>query len=245
MTTVSESDKALTAAYSRWLEELKQLAPELLDSNSHFSNPYYISAPAQWYSEDKPRILIVGEEGNGEWGCGKQNNALSPDDFEAIQEYNRSYLAKQLGQIPMQGEKKNNSGFWRRVRAVSEYGVCAWTNIDKIHRLRKSRCKLSGKEREALHSTRTQVLKEEIEILKPALVVFFGWWGVSLKHELPELFEILYPNGLNRGWLGNLVRIDHNGLPFIFTYHPGWRTNKPANYENDVLKLIRESLERQ
>lgn len=243
--TVSESDRALAAVYRRWLAELKQLAPELLDAGSRFSNPYYISTPAQWYSGDKPRILIVGEEGSGEWGCGKQNNALSPDAFEAIQAYNRSYLAKQLGQLPMDGEKKNNSGFWRRMRAVSEYGVCAWSNIDKIHRLGKSHCKLSAREQKALHSTRTQVLKEEIEVLRPDLVVFFGWWRISLKHELPELFEILYPNGINGGFLGNLIRIDHDGLPFIFTYHPGWRNHKPANYEKDVLKLICESLERQ
>lgn len=178
-------------------------------------------------------------------GVRKAKQCAFPDDFEAIQAYNRSYLAMQLGQIPMQGEKKNNSGFWRRLRAVSEYGVCAWSNIDKIHRLGKSHCKLSDSERDVLHSTQTQVLREELQILQPSLVVFFGWWGVSLKHELPELFEVLYPNGINGGWLGNLVRIDHNGLPFIFTYHPGWRKNKPANYENDVLKLIRESLERQ
>lgn len=243
--TVSESDKALVAVYSCWLEELKQLAPELLDSNSNFSNPYYISTPAQWYSKDKPRILIVGEEGAGEWGCGKQNNSLSPDDFEAIQEYNRSYLAKQLGQIPMQGEKKNNSGFWRRVRAVSKYGVCAWSNIDKIHRLGKSKCVLSTTEQRKLHSTQTQILSEEIQILQPSLVVFFGWYRISLLHELPELFEILYPNGFNGGFLGNLVRIDHDGLPFIFTYHPGWRGNKPADYEDSVLEMIRNSLERQ
>ena len=74
--TVSETDKALVAVYSRWLEELKQLAPELLDSSSNFSNPYYISTPVEWYSGDKPRILIVGEEGGGEWGCGKQGNSL-------------------------------------------------------------------------------------------------------------------------------------------------------------------------
>ena len=241
--TVSETDKALVAVYSRWLEELKQLAPELLDSSSNFSNPYYISTPAEWHSGDKPRILIVGEEGGGEWGCGKQGNSLFPDDFEAIQEYNRSYLAKQLGQIPMQGEKKNNSAFWRRVRAVSKYGVCAWSNIDKIHRLGKSHCKLSDSERDALHSTQTQVLREELQILQPSLVVFFGWYRISLLHELPELFDVLYPNGINGGFLGNLERIDHDGLPFIFTYHPGWRKNKPANYEKDVLNLIRESLE--
>lgn len=241
--TVSETDKALVAVYSRWLEELKQLAPELLDSSSNFSNPYYISTPAEWHSGDKPRILIVGEEGGGEWGCGKQGNSLFPDDFEAIQEYNRSYLAKQLGQIPMQGEKKNNSAFWRRVRSVSEYGVCAWSNIDKIHRLGKSKCALSTTEQRKLHSTKTQILSEEIHILRPSLVVFFGWYRISLLHELPELFDVLYPNGINGGFLGNLERIDHDGLPFIFTYHPGWRKNKPANYEKDVLNLIRESLE--
>lgn len=28
------------------------------------------------------------------------------------------------------------------------------------------------------------------------LMAFFGWYGVSLQHQLPALFERLYPDGL-------------------------------------------------
>lgn len=141
-----------------WLSELREYAPVLLTET--YSNPYYTSIPEGWFETEKPRIMVVGEEGFGSWGCGKagvigdpENPFYSLEDISRIQAWNGNYLRSQLGQ--QNTHKKNNSPFWKRFRRVAEYGVCCWTNIDKIHCLSDSKCALTSKERALLHTTPT------------------------------------------------------------------------------------------
>lgn len=229
-----QAEAQLAQVYRTWLKELAQAAPDLM--GAEYSNPYFISVPANWFETDGHRIMVVGEEGFGTWGCGKGNSEISADEVEKIQELNRQYLGKQLGLLPMNnGDKKNRSPFWKRFRQVSQYGVCCWSNIDKIHRLRERQCRLTAKERELLHSLQTKILQEEIRILQPTHVIFFGWYGVSLEHELPAVFAQLYPGGLGDKsvWDRKVVELSVDDIQYIFTYHPAW-SNRNKWYEEAV-----------
>ena len=231
--------KQFTAMYNSWLNELKAIAPTLL--GKAYSNPYFSSIPEGWFDTDKPRILIVGEEGFGTWGCGKEDYSIHADEIEKIQKLNFDYLKKQL--YPQQNHETNKSPYWRRLRKVSKYGVCAWTNIDKIHVLKTRHCALSEADRKLLHSTNTKILAEEIALLNPTHIVFFGWHGTSLSHELPELYAKLYPNGANDKsvWNKSVVHFPHDGRHYIFTYHPNWGYRN-AGYEDKVMEVFLKTL---
>lgn len=54
----------------RFTKDIEETAPKLLESA--YSNPYFISIPENWFTTKSPRILIVGEEGFGTYGCGKR-----------------------------------------------------------------------------------------------------------------------------------------------------------------------------
>ena len=191
--------------------------------------------------------MIVGLEGYGENGrkTADDRTKINYNDFEKIQVWNYNYLRSQLGKANIY--KKNYSNFWRRFRAISEFGVCCWSNIDKIH-VRGSgagKCKLSKTEREKLHQMDISILNEEIKILKPTHVVYFGFYGISLKNECPEVFCILYPKGLddNSRWYKSIVPIQHKGICHIFAYHPAWvGKRKPKGYEDEVIDTVRRCI---
>ena len=234
----------LTKMYLQWLHDLREAAPLLL--SEQYSNPYYVGIPEEWFDTDRPRILIVGEEGFGSWGCGKagvlndsDNPFYSAEDIQPIQSFTTNYLRTQLG---LQSTSAyNKSPFWNRVRRVAKYGVCCWTNIDKIHRLSNKRCALHKKERILLHTTLTRILLEEIAVLQPTHIVFFGWYGISLQHELPQLFEKLYPNGLKDDsvWKEKkIVSIDTEQYKTLFLYHPSWGYRNKG-YERTVDEALK------
>ena len=132
----------------------------------------------------------------------------------------------------------------------SSYSI-TWTNLDMIHRSAKNgNCKLKKKNRKALHDTDIKILSKEIEILRPTHVIYFGWYGISLEKELPDVFTRLYPNGLgdDSQWKeGKMSKYQENGTWHIFTYHPSWgyrqkRDDNGKNYEDKVLNQILETL---
>lgn len=234
----SWTSKELITVYRQWLDDLKTVAPSLLGND--YSNPYFSSIPEGWFETDRPRIMVVGEEGFGTWGCGKGDKSLLPDEVEAIQQRNFDHLREQIGLEP---GKLKGSAFWRRFRKIAEFGVCCWTNIDKIHVLNDKRCALSKTDRALLHSVPIRLLQEEIKLLNPTHVVFFGWHGASLQHELPELYAKLYPNGAKDSsvWKQNVVSIVFEGRPYIFCYHPNWGYRNKW-YEGKVISAIKETL---
>ena len=238
---VEEKRKELFTAYQKWETELMEKCPELI--NKQYSHPYYLHIPDDWY-ESQYRILIVGEEGHGE----KTFNL----PIEEAQEFNRDFLLDQLN------NEGKHSPFWRRIWRIAElmkdkgypYSI-TWTNLDMIHRSAKNgNCKLKKKDRKALHDTDIKILSKEIETLQPTHVVYFGWYGVSLEKELPDVFTRLYPNGLgdDSQWKDEkMAKFRESGIWHIFTYHPSWgyrqkRDDNGKNYEDKVLNQILETL---
>lgn len=247
---IEEKRNELFDVYRKWEKELKGKCPELI--NKQYSHPYYLHIPDKWY-QSKYRILIVGEEGHGE-----KKFDLS---IEEAQEFNRKYLLSQIDPEQLDKNdryKRNGSCFWRRIRSIaqlmknngSSYSI-TWTNLDMIHHSAKNgNCKLKKKNRKALHDTDIKILSKEIEILRPTHVIYFGWYGISLEKELPDVFTRLYPNGLGDESLWKdekMAKFRESGIWHIFTYHPSWgyrqkRDDNGKNYEDKVLNQILETL---
>ena len=235
------ANRALHQVYAQFNDNIELFAPILLGES--YSNPYFISIPEKWFQIDGPRIMVVGEEGFGTYGCGKggipeYRHGLY--DIAGIQKLNETYLKIQLGKAE---GTINRSPFWRRFREVAKFGECCWSNIDKIHRLRERKCSLLSDERELLHSIPTRILHEEIKILNPTHIIFFGWYGVSLRHELPEVSAELYPRGLGDKslWDRNVVDILHGNRHYIFSYHPNWGYRN-SGYDERVIQVLCSAL---
>lgn len=178
---LKERRKQLYEMYKVWESELKSVCPQIIAEG--YSYPYYLHIPDNWFESDV-RIMIVGEEGAGE----KQYN----ETIETAQRFNNEYLQSQINHGD-QNYGKNSSQFWHRFRKVASLpGVSVvWNNLDKIHISRKGNGKLKIKDRKVLHQTPTKVLQEEINLLGPTHVIFFGWYGISLQSECPHVFTDL------------------------------------------------------
>ena len=225
---LKERRKQLYEVYKVWETELKSACPQLISEK--YSHPYYLHIPDEWF-DAKHKILIVGEEGFG-------NKRFDLSIAEA-QTFNKNYL---LGQLTRGAD--NRSPFWQRIRRIAAYPDVSitWTNLDKIHRSGRKGCALKKCERMALHQTPTAILDAEIRILKPDIVVYFGWYGISLQSELPDVFRRLYPGGIKdySQWKENKMKvIEMGGIHHIFTYHPGWG-KRIKGYEDRVLQMVEE-----
>lgn len=89
----------LTTVYEKWLYELRSSHPYLLEDD-RYSNPYYFYVPKEWKKSEN-RIMIVGEEGYGKWGCGKRYGwteaapAWSSNSYNDIRLYHRDLILSQ------------------------------------------------------------------------------------------------------------------------------------------------------
>lgn len=229
---IKEKREQLLQLYRKWESELKKTCPQFICED--FSHPYYLHIPNNWY-ERKCRILVVGKEG---YGTHPFNSPI-----EDAQIFNREYLVCQLGQYS-KDYNRNPSPFWNRIRRINrlpksnEISI-TWTNIDKIHRI-GAHCPLLEKQRCDLHQTPTAILAEEIKLIQPNIVIFFGWYDVSLEEELPAVYKKLkqhdvdYPSYWNEN---RMKTISEDGISYIFTYHPGWG-QRQKGYEEKVISEV-------
>lgn len=231
---LNEKRVQLMRIYEEWAMELKDTCPQLI--NEGFSHPYYLHIPDDWYDR-KCRILVVGKEGHG--------THLFRSSIEYAQNFNRKYLMAQLGQcVEGVDYKRNGSPFWNRIRRINKLPNAdeisiTWTNIDKIHRI-GSHCPLLKEQRLALHQTPTAILGEEIKLLKPRVVILFGWYDYSLEKELAAVFQKLrkhdmeYPSYWNEH---RMKTISEGEISYIFTNHPNWG-QRQKGYEEKVISEV-------
>lgn len=225
-------NKELQDLYSKWCSELKRNYPELF--TDEYSNPYYISIPQKWF-DDEQRILIVGEQGFGYSGSGK-DEGYTADQISNIQKWNtKEYIER------MVSSDSDEHPFWTRAREVDKTGwSVAWTFLDKISLRNDRRSKMKDAERNKLHSVSINLLEEEIRILQPTHVFLFGWFGDALKAEMPVLYDEIYPNGKwdDSVWENFFGTVELDGVKYILTYSPYspyWK-EQPENYENAVIE---------
>jgi|SaaInlV_125m_DNA_1040241.scaffolds.fasta_scaffold124017_1 hypothetical protein len=175
------------------------------------------------YLERENRLLIVGQETNG-WGY------YSSKIVEGMENYARFNF----------GSNYKSSPFWNVTRKIEHLlsnpkFSCAWTNVSKFD--------VDGNmpigENAKLISKVDDLLKEEIKILNPTMVIFFT--GPKLDSRLLKLF----PNiSFEEGSLGlnkrQFAKLKHELLPAstFRTYHPKYLRIK--GLENLVLENIKK-----
>lgn len=251
MKGINQIREDLLVMYKEWANEFKEIDNGRF-LTEQYSNPYYISIPDNWF-DNNVRIMIVGEEGFGEWGVGKQygwrkgEDPWAFDDFEKIINYNRIKTLKQVGTKLNLEEaglcNKTNNKFWIRYNNIYKLGLpCVWNNLDKIHLLGNKNCALSKKDREKLHSGITKILAKEIEILKPTIILFCGWndRNKAFKQEIPKIYDRFFVKAkYDYEEVSDCIyNVKTDKRCYIFTRHPNSR-KKPKFYEENIVSILK------
>lgn len=174
------------------------------------------------YSDRENRLLIVGQETKG-WGY------YASDITKGMENYARFNF----------GSNYNSSPFWNVTRKIEHILCnpkfsCAWTNVSKFDVDGKMPM---GKNAELI-SRADDLLKEEVKILNPTMVIFFT--GPKLDARLLKIFPGLRfkeeDSGLNQK---QFAKLEHEILPAstFRTYHPRYLRMK--GLENLVLENIK------
>lgn len=120
-----------------------------------------------------------------------------------------------------------------------------WSNCDRncaadCH-YNKRNGRLSPKERKALHSVETKILRKEIEILRPTHIVFLGWYEVTIKqNSLPDYTKYQklgdkynYPLDIKT------LFCEKSEIKVYYLYHPAYRQNV-KRYSEDFANVIND-----
>ena len=226
--------------YKKWQKEIKNSYPNLLSED--YSNVFCTGILENWITSDM-RILIVGEEAT--WKSRKDYEYNDENELQQCQQWILNDLNQQLYDNTV---KNHSSPFWQRIQiihaAFPKAAIC-WTNIDVINNAKTHRA-LSENDRQKLHSCKTRVLREVVELTKPTHILFFGWHNTSLKHEFPELISEVYPNKYgDTGYMkenGYILKTNYNDIHIVFTYHPQSRQASSKEYTNRVIEITNERI---
>lgn len=226
-------NQKIITLYRQWKDEIQVKTPYLMSEK--FSNIFCTGVLEDWCTSDV-RILILGEEATWQ----SRNNYSYTDETE-LQEC-QQWILNDLKTKLQRNEK--NTPFWRRVFAIREAFPNAsfcWTNIDCINTDKGE--KLYEKDRKALHSCDTRLVRELVDCINPTHIVFFGWHDTSLIHEFPELCSVVYPEKFGDTKFlkenGYIVKTEYNRKKVVFTYHPSWpKANSDAYIERLIEMLL-------
>ena len=232
-------NKKIVDIYKIWFNEIQQTSPNLL--SDEFSNIFCTGVTDNWFNSNI-RILIVGEEATWE----SRKEYIYADYYEELKECQKWIIDELNAQLYDNNAKKYVHAFWQRIQdihsAFPEAQIC-WTNIDVINT--KAGKALKPKDRKELHSCETRLLHEVIKLTNPTHIIFFGWHNTSLEHELPELLNTAYPDGIaDNSFIKSqnyIFNTKFDGKNVILSYHPNYvpiRNNK--NYINKLIKLIKQ-----
>lgn len=185
------------------------------------SSPLLIN-PCEAYFEQNIKLMVVGQQTYG-WAAGK--NKI--DDL--LDEYNRFYFS----------EENKSSPFWRTVRKL-EKEICfsdhcsIWTNVNRIDVKGDEPCGTVAN----LIKNFDFILRKEIEILKPNVIVFFC--GRSFDDRISKLYSGFKVESVNENTESNLLaKFNAKGLPCCLrTYHPKFLNMQGKEVYDKVLSEI-------
>lgn len=240
----NELNLKIREIYSNFIKELEVKAPQLL--GEEYSNIFCTGILDEW-EQARNKVMIIGEE--AAWG----RRTKYDDEIKSCQEWILNFLNDQVKETKF-GFDKNNYPFWKRFRLIVEQlpknSAFCYANIDCINNPNTNNGALTSKERAALHSTDIKILQEVVNLIKPTIVIFFGWHNKSLKHEFNSLYNKVYPEKE-----GNTSHFIKNGVLgcyqesnriYILSYHPSYpiaRTKQYKNnneYDNAIVELIKK-----
>jgi hypothetical protein len=164
---------------------------------------------------------LIGQE-TCSWGNGINFDNLSGflrNDIDTV-----NNLIVHYGKFNFAEKTRNNTPFWRFYKELhnkfdidiskSYPNYFAWTNIFKFDYKRKA---LSNEQKNIFKSINGELLKKEIEIIKPDVILFVTGWGYD------EFIKNFFPNSTYEKIVtGYLARIRNEKLPVntFRTFHP-------------------------
>ena len=190
--------------------------------NEELNGPFLMEPTT--YFEQSIKLLIVGQETYG-WSCEYKNiNA----QLKTYREFNH-------------GQNYRSSPFWNITRKIedileiSPYS-CAWTNLNRYDHNGRAP---TGKILDELLKL-DFLVKEEIEILKPDVCMFFTNWKYDDRiKSLYDKIEFQDIEGLPTGHFSRLVHATLPGLTFR-TPHP--KTIRVQKWEDAFSDAMRKTL---
>ena len=187
-----------------------------------FEESSYPLLLSTWEDEPMPKVMFFGQETNG-WGDGEDIDTLM-----------KGYREFDLG-------KNYPSLFWKYLWMLSEKlelrgkHPFLWNNINKLGK--QASTGHAEQRATALENEHFNVLREELELVKPEVCVFFSgpYYDEDLAAKLPDL-EIIPMDGYKEN---EFVRFSSRYLPknSFRTYHPGYG-NRYYSWFQEVLDTI-------
>ena len=185
------------------------------------SSPLLIN-PCEEYFKQKVKLMIVGQQTHG-WAPGK----IEISDL--MDEYKRFYCSLENKKSP----------FWRAVREL-EQEICSstycsiWTNVNRIDVKGDEPCGAVAN----LIKNFDFILKKEIEILKPNVILFL--FGEKFDDRILRLYSGLKVESVNEKIETNLLaKFNAKGLPCCLrTYHPKFLNMQGKEVYDKVLSEI-------
>lgn len=193
------------------------LAPKLTEYNQKVgfqnkaTNPFLLKVPDN-YESFKNRIMIFGQETNT-WckECGNKS-AFANNIDKSIHIYEKFYLNG--------GINKYRGPFWNEFKRIVKHikkehdSTFIWNNINKIGRIGKGNLDMINR----IQFDYFQVIRQEIELLLPNIIVFFIGhnYDFFIRENIGSFTQEIISDSLYRLKFKN----DFENIAFFKTYHP-------------------------
>ena len=200
-----------------YIEKFQVLAPELKEYNAKVgfdkkaTNPFLLQVPSNYESFEN-KIMIFGQETN--FWCGECGNdsAFSNSIDKSLEIYESFYLNNGTGSY--------GGPFWNEFKRIKrtvikpENSIFVWNNINKIGKTGKGNLDEINK----IQFKNFKVISEEIELLKPNIVVFLTGHNYDFfirenigNFNQKEISDCLFELDFNK---------NYKNIKFFKTYHP-------------------------
>lgn len=191
--------------YSTYWDEFKSARLTSSDLNGP-----YLCSPGKEYLESMVKIVFVGQETNG-WS--KRDNVV---------EQMQTYTDFGLGLRPKIAKKYASSPFWNVIRKIEkavtgQHYCCASLNLNKFD--------VNGKSpREPYLATIEKldhILKAEIQLLQPDVVIFFTGWKYDSRVSKIFSASLTEVDGFKKRELAE-ISLANEPFKIFRTYHPNY-----------------------
>ena len=236
---MSAEIKKINSDLQEIYKEFKEDLIKIVDKNhtgldlNRFSAPLLMNINDQ-YLDACPKVLLVGQETCG-WGDDISLLKFLKDDEDRIKE-----LINKYDKFNFACKDRHNTPFWRFYRELHKKlkidfkglhpNSIAWTNLFKFDYNGKA---LSNEQKGIFKSINGEILKREIEIIKPDIILFVTGFGYD------NFIKEFFPNQVYEKIVtGFLARIRHESLPAntFRTFHPkSLQLRKKFDYVFDLI----------
>lgn len=211
-------------------EEFKKLSPVLKDYNlkskrkKKSTNPFLLSVDENQINSNN-RIMIFGQETNSWCKECEHKSQFSGNISKSLEVYKKFYLKG--------GFKKYRGAFWNEFKRIKKEvqkkknnSTFIWNNVNKIGRIGKGNITEINK----IQFEHFQVIKKEIDIIKPNIIVFLTGpnYNNFIRKNIGEFTETKIIDNLNK----ISMDLNYTDIKMFKTFHP------QALYRKKINKIV-------